>query len=371
MEGQKPQNQQEVYALEQLYLHEKPVRELVLQAIRIGELGMVAIPCEVFGITGLKIKAQSPLQPTINFELANGAEGYIPPPEQHFLGGYTTWPARSAGLEVEAEPKIVDATLKLLEKVSGQPRSKPVTPLGRYAETVLASQPVAYWRMNEFNGPKAVDVSGHGNNGIYELGVAFYLEGPKSAGFCGGEHINRTAHFAGGRMKATLPGLADRYSMEMWFWNGLPNDARAVTGYLFSRGIDQAKGAPGDHLGIGGTHLQEKAAGKLFFYNGDELKGDELKQLLVGKTQIPPKTWTYVALVRDGDRITLYVNGNPEQEVDAQAESSYPDGMQQFFIGGRCDNLFNFEGKIDEVAVYDRPLSAQEIAKHYAAALEL
>ena len=371
MEGQKPQNQQEVYALEQIYLHEKPVRELVLQAIRIGELGMVAIPCEVFGITGLKIKAQSPLQPTINFELANGAEGYIPPPEQHFLGGYTTWPARSAGLEVEAEPKILDAVLKLLEKVSGQPRSKPVAPLGRYAETVLASQPVAYWRMNEFNGPKAVDVSGNGNNGIYEPGVAFYLEGPKSAGFCGGEHINRAAHFAGGRMKATLPGLPDRYSVEMWFWNGLPNDARAVTGYLFSWGINQAKGAPGDHLGIGGTHLQEKAAGKLFFYNGDKLKGDELKQLLVGKTQIPPKTWTYVALVRDGDRITLYVNGNPEQGIDAQAGSGYPDGIQQFFIGGRCDNLFNFEGKIDEVAVYDRPLSAQEIAKHYAAALKL
>lgn len=26
----------------------------------------------------------------MNIELANGAEGYIPPPEQHKLGGYTT-----------------------------------------------------------------------------------------------------------------------------------------------------------------------------------------------------------------------------------------------------------------------------------------
>lgn len=365
MEGPKPQNQQEVYALEQLYLHEKPVRELVLQAIRVGELGMTAIPCEVFGITGLKIKAQSPLQSTINFELANGAEGYIPPPEQHFLGGYTTWPARSAGLEVEAEPKIVTAVLKLLEKVSGQPRRKPVAPLGSYAETVLDSQPVAYWRMSEFHGPKAVDVSGHGNHGVYEPGVAFYLEGPQSAGFCAQKHINRAAHFAGGRMKATLPGLTDRYSVEMWFFNGLPKDARAVTGYLFSRAINQAKDAPGDHLGIGGTHLQDKAAGKLFFYNGDELK-----QLLVGKTEIPLKTWTYVALVRDGDRMTLYVNGYPEPEIDAQAEVSYPNSMEQFFIGGRYDNIFNFEGKIDEVAVYDRLLSSQEVAKHYAASLE-
>jgi hypothetical protein len=151
----------------------------------------------------------------------------------------------------------------------------------------------------------------------------------------------------------------------MWFWNGLPKDARAVTGYLFSRGSNQVKDAPGDHLGIGGTHLQEKAAGKLFFYNGGELK-----QLLVGKTEIPLRTWTYVALVRDGDRMTLYVNGHPEPEIDAQAEVSYPNSMKQFFIGGRYDNIFNFEGKIDEVAVYDRPLSSHEVAKHYAASLE-
>lgn len=168
--------------------------------------------------------------------------------------------------------KILDAVFRLLEKVSSQPRRKPSEPQGRYAESVLASQLVAYWRMSEFNGPKAIDVSGHENHGFYEPGVAFYLEGPEAAGFCGQKHVNRAAHFAGGRMTATLPGLADRYSVEMWFWNGLPKDARAVTGHLFSRGINQAKGAPGDHLGIGGTHLQEKDAGKLFFYNGDELK---------------------------------------------------------------------------------------------------
>ena len=75
-----------------------------------------------FAITGLTLKAYSPLQPTFNIELANGAEGYIPPPEQHKLGGYTTWPARTAGLEVQAEPRIVEALLQLLEKVAARPR---------------------------------------------------------------------------------------------------------------------------------------------------------------------------------------------------------------------------------------------------------
>jgi hypothetical protein len=100
---------------------------LVLQALRIGELGVAAIPNEVFAITGLKLKAQSPIQPLMNLELANGAEGYIPPPEQHYLGGYTTWPARTAGLEVDAEPKIVNALLDLLEELSDGAQRRPLT----------------------------------------------------------------------------------------------------------------------------------------------------------------------------------------------------------------------------------------------------
>ena len=117
-----PGNLTEVYAKEAIFLHEEPRRALKLQAIRIGELGITAIPNEVFAITGLKLKAQSSFDTTMNIELANGSEGYIPPPEQHALGGYTTWPARTAGLEVQAEPKIVTALLGLLEQVAGRPR---------------------------------------------------------------------------------------------------------------------------------------------------------------------------------------------------------------------------------------------------------
>ncbi|HUT93800.1 MAG TPA: LamG-like jellyroll fold domain-containing protein [Thermoguttaceae bacterium] len=365
LEGRKPTSHPEVYAREQVFLHEDPVRELKLQAVRVGELGMAAIPSEVYGITGLKIKAQSPLQPTFNYELANGAEGYIPPPEQHFLGGYTTWPARSAGLEVEAEPKIVDTVLSLLEKVAGRPRRKPVDPLGPYAKAVLDSKPVAYWRLNELAGPQAADVSGRASPGVYGPGVAFHLEGPQSPGFCGAGHVNRAAHFAGGRMKAELAELGSQYSVELWFWNGMPVDARAVTGYLFSRGVDGAKGAPGDHLGIGGKHEETGAAGKLFFCNGDDLQ-----QVLVGTTEIELRTWNHVVLVRDGHQVAVYLNGRTDPELAGQVAPGCPPDVTRLFLGGRNDNLFNFEGKIDEVALYNRPLTVQEAAGHFAAAKE-
>ncbi len=363
MGGRKPKDRPEVYAWEQIHLHEDPVRRFKLQAVRVGDLGMAAIPCEVYGITGLKIKAQSPLVPTFNYELTNGAEGYIPPPEQHFLGGYTTWPARSAGLEVEAEPKIVEAVLALLEKVAGKPRRKPVDPLGPYAKAVLGAKPNAYWRLSEQAGPKAADVSGTESHGMYEPGVAFYLEGPESPAFCGPDHVNRAAHFAGGRLKAQLADLGGEYTVELWFWNGMPVDARAVTGYLFSRGTDGAKGAPGDHLGIGGTHDQTDAQGKLFFSGGNGLK-----ETLVGATEIELRTWNHVALVRDGESVTVYLNGRPDPEITGRAALGFPPDVTQVFLGGRNDNLFNFEGKIDEVAVYDRSLTPQEVAQHYSSA---
>src|SRR5207237_388707 len=115
LNGKKPTAQPDIYAREQLLLAEHPERELKLQAIRIGDFAISAIPNEVFAITGLKIKGQSPFTTTMVIELANGAEGYIPPPEQHKLGGYTTWPARTAGLEVQAEPTIFEASIRLLE----------------------------------------------------------------------------------------------------------------------------------------------------------------------------------------------------------------------------------------------------------------
>jgi hypothetical protein len=55
---------------------------MLLQAIRVGDFGITALPNEVYALTGLKIKAQSPLPGTMNVELANDELGYIPPPSR-------------------------------------------------------------------------------------------------------------------------------------------------------------------------------------------------------------------------------------------------------------------------------------------------
>jgi len=104
-----------IYARESVLLAKYPDTVRVkVQALRIGDIGIVAIPCEVFTEIGLEIKKASPLKHTFTIELANGYNGYLPTAAQHALGGYETWRARSSYLEVDASTKVMAAVKKLL-----------------------------------------------------------------------------------------------------------------------------------------------------------------------------------------------------------------------------------------------------------------
>lgn len=90
-----------------------------LQAFRVGDVGIASMPCEVFSETGLDIKARSPLQPAFTVSLAHGYFGYLPPPEQQKMGGYESWLGTNR-LEIDAEPKMKQALLRMLQKLKEQ-----------------------------------------------------------------------------------------------------------------------------------------------------------------------------------------------------------------------------------------------------------
>ena len=345
-----PKTPTEVYAREQILLHERQQTEIVIQALRIGEIGIATTPCETYAITGLKIKAASPLPHNMVIELANGGDGYIPPPEQYPFGGYNTWAARSAGLEVMAEPRITQAAISLLEKITGAPRKPHHLSAGHAAKAIAGVKPLAWWRLNDFTGPQAPDDSGNRRDAHYEPGVTFYLEGPHSSAFCADGEKNRAPHFVGGRLRSRMDDLGDRYSVSLWLWNGMPNDGREVSGWFFSRDHDHGLSAFGHHLGIGG-----KAAhtGRLIFQTGSDAAS-----ILAGKAEIPRWKWQHIVLVRDGGKVRVYLNGSLEIEGESPATK-----IAQCFFGGRSDNASNWEGRLDEIAVFDRALSADEVAR--------
>lgn len=348
-----PKDKTEVYAKEALILHERQRAEVVVQGLRIGDIGIATTPCETYAITGLKIKAASPLKHNMVIELANGGDGYIPPPEQHLFGGYNTWPARSAGLEVEAEPKIAAAAIGLLEKAAGKSRKKHKLSRGPAAKAIGDLKPAAWWRMDELSGPLAIDSSGNHRDAIYEPEVTYFLEGPRSEYFCEDGEKNRAAMFVGARMLGRVGDLGENYSVSLWLWNGMPVREREVSGWLFSRGHDHGLGRAGDHLGIGGSSGNP---GKLVFFSGNDPSG-----AVFGKAEIPRWEWRQVVFVREGESVRIYLNG--KLEIEAKAASELTPEVDRFFLGGRSDNSANWEGRLDEIAIFDRSLTAEEVAK--------
>jgi hypothetical protein len=295
----------------------------------------------------------------ITLELANGGEGYIPPPEIHPFGGYNTWPARSAALVATAETEIVEISLDLLEDLAGQKRKIPVPIQTTYSDAVFADTPFVFWRLNNIDGKTCPDSSANARHpGTYQPCVAYWLDGPKF--LKNGETvIVPAAHFAGGCLEGKLEGLAADYSFETWVWHGLNSDIRSVTGYIFSRGQSTPASQAGDHLGIGGTHEEGKTKNRLFLYNG--------KNTLAGQTAIPMKQWTHIVMTREGDKVSLYVNG--KLDVQGNITRTFVESDPLITVGNRNDRFSGLEGKMAEAAFYNRALTIEEIEKHWKSAL--
>lgn len=83
-----------------------------LQVLRIGDICIGTMPCEVFCEIGLEFKRACPIQPAFMVELAHGYFGYLPTPRQIQLGGYETWIGTNR-LEPEASDKMLKALLEM------------------------------------------------------------------------------------------------------------------------------------------------------------------------------------------------------------------------------------------------------------------
>jgi len=109
-----PYHQHEkIYARRIMQLDESPNRvDIPLQAFRVGDIGISAIPFEVFVEIGLELKEKSPFKHSFTVSMANAVYGYLPTVPHHLLGGYETWLGTNV-VEIEAAPKIVKTLLDM------------------------------------------------------------------------------------------------------------------------------------------------------------------------------------------------------------------------------------------------------------------
>ena len=120
---EKPEDAEPYHSREKIYadriisLEDAPDEvSVALQTFRIGDLGIAAIPFEVFVEIGLELKERSPLGQTFVISLANGSYGYLPTVQQHALGGYETW-LGTCNVEIQAASKIVDTLMVMFNRL--------------------------------------------------------------------------------------------------------------------------------------------------------------------------------------------------------------------------------------------------------------
>jgi hypothetical protein len=345
-----PKDKTEVYAREAIILDQRKTTEVKLQAIRIGDLTLSTLPNEAYAITGLKLKAQSPGAMHFNIELANGAEGYIPPPEQHVLGGYTTWPARTAGLEVQAEPKMVETLLDALEEVTGKSRRNARDENGPYAQVVLGLNPVAYWRLNDSAGRRAKNAIADGEPATLTDGFAWYLPGVgtgtgtgagealRPSAFSGPAQINRAVHLAGAELQTSLELDKTDYSIAVWFWLGEASGASVRDGTLVA--------APGGEVLRCEQDSQHRARLTWGIARSSfDLRADD---------------WHLAVLVREGGSLRVHVDGREKPDLEAAT-------LPQAHKASRLTFGHGLQGKLDEIVVCKRALSTGEIASLWKA----
>ncbi len=240
-----------------------------------------------------------------------------------------------------------------------------------YSNAVLADTPAAYWRLNEGSEwVAAMDSSGNAHHFEYQASPqrGSTEMGPTlSGGFLGFEAGNTAPRLVGGPTGSVtngylgiatgvLPGQND-YTAEMWF----RRDAVGSLGaYLLHRNDLDAASNTGDYFGVrpGGVSGEIN----LFVYDGG------LNVIAQGSNDIEQDEWYHVAFVREANDVSVYLNGQLEIEstMNLRSGTKWVDGTWAF--GGRTDILTlsqRFAGSMDEIAIYDRALSHEEIRAHY------
>jgi len=86
-------------------------------AMRLGDIGVAALPGEVFVQFGLMVKERSPFPRTLVVGYANDYAGYVATREAFVGGSYEAWPVLNARVGREGGYLLVDKAVELLEEL--------------------------------------------------------------------------------------------------------------------------------------------------------------------------------------------------------------------------------------------------------------
>jgi Concanavalin A-like lectin/glucanases superfamily/Calcineurin-like phosphoesterase len=234
---------------------------------------------------------------------------------------------------------IMLATAALTAGFVVQPARAALAATTPYPTAVLADAPIAYWRLGEPNGTSTLDASGRGRAGTLVGNVGLGAPGALAG------DADTAATFDGTNARVTVPDAADlrlngAFTIELWArltrfvntWPGLVLKGASSTanGYL----------------------IWYDATGSLHFKRNNI-------EIATPAGALPTTRFAHLAVVSTGTQVLWYVDGR----LVTTANVSFPPNVGTSALEiGRGDQFGS--DSIDEVALYDKALSAPQIANH-------
>ncbi|MCZ2078840.1 MAG: LamG domain-containing protein [Bryobacterales bacterium] len=206
---------------------------------------------------------------------------------------------------------------------------------------------VGFWKLNETSGTVAMDASGNGNSGAL-------INNPQwTAG-----KVGNALQFNGNNYVSvpSSPGLeinGNAISFGAWYYHTSTTNGfilgKTVSDYTYMMSVEKGSQQFQVQLVTGGTRRilgvpSQSKPGELTKYNN---------------------TWVHLFVVYNGSTIKVYVNG--AEQLSQAASGAVRSNTNAFAIGARGGDgsWTRFNSKIDEVRVYNRALTAQEVSAIY------
>jgi hypothetical protein len=238
----------------------------------------------------------------------------------------------------------VSVAATLLLALSSPVLSAPIT----FANAVLADNPIAYWRFGEAAGAGTAADAAIGHDGTYLPGV--------TAGQAG---------IGGGDTGALFDGISGSVTV--------PNDPELGPNLITMEALVRWEGP---------NAFQQRILEKSFFAGGEQASYG-MSILPTGAVQVEvrsggaasshttlptllPGDEAYLVGVFDGSSVFIYLDGLLLNQTLA-TPGALQDGPNALGIGNQSERNRPFNGLIDEVALYDYALSANQIGAHFDA----
>lgn len=245
-----------------------------------------------------------------------------------------------------------------------------------YQATVLADSPVLYYRYTEAGSPPAANLGtlGSAANGSWRFNATPGLNGPRPTTYPGFAADNRAAGFDGvGGGNVRIPALnlnTNKVTISGWVRaDGLQSPGAGIFvtgGGATASGLRVDATRTGGNLGLG------------YIWNGAYSDVGFTTEL--GLPDLPDNQWTFVALVVEPTKATIFNSGGSDYNAFLWAEhQSYPGyevthGNAPFnsasLIGFETGfPARNFKGALDEMSIFNRALSKGELYTQFASAV--